>query len=142
MLQSVSTVSTLKLIFIVSPLIAISFLSLTQRILFITKNRLCITKGCVLKGCAPRKMLLKNTLKVYVLGLASVVIRKNVLTEQLFENRTKTGIGVPLVVTYYPRFHKLRNTIRKLFIYLYAEEQVKKMFTSAPFVSFRSGYNS
>ena len=142
MLQSVSTVSTLKLIFIVSPLIVVSFLSLTQRILFITKNRLCITKGCVLKGCVPRKMLLKNTLKVYVLGLASVVIPKNVLTEQLFENRTKTGIGVPLVVTYYARFHKLRNTIRKLFVYLYAEEQVKKMFPSAPFVSFRSGYSS
>ena len=61
--------------------------------------------------------------------------------EQLFESRTKTGIGVPLVVTYYPWFHNLSNTIRKLFIYLYAEEQVKKMFASAPFVLFRSGYS-
>ena len=83
MLQSVSTVRSFKLIFIVSPLIVISFLSLTQRILFITKNRLCIAKGCVLKGCVPRKMHLKNTLKVYVLGLASVVIPKNFLTIKL-----------------------------------------------------------
>ena len=152
MLQSVSTVRSFKLIFIVSPLIVISFLSLTQRILFITKNRLCIAKGCVLKGCVPRKMHLKNTLKVYVLGLASAVIPKSsaypknqirrVLEskpEQLFESRTKTGIGVPLVVTYHPRFHNLTNTIRKLIIYLYAKEQVKKVFTPTPFVSFRSG---
>ena len=151
MLQSVSTVRSFKLIFIVSPLIVISFLSLTQRILFITKNRLCIAKGCVLKGCVPRKMHLKNTLKVYVLGLASAVIPKSsaypknqirrVLEskpEQLFESRTKTGIGVPLVVTYHPRFHNLTNTIRKLIIYLYAKEQVKKVFTPTPFVSFRS----
>ena len=39
-------VRSLKLIFIVSPLIVINFLSLTQRI---TKKRLCIAKGCVLK---------------------------------------------------------------------------------------------
>ena len=145
MLQSVSTVNTLKLIFIVSPLTVISFLRLNQRILFITKNWLCITKGYVLKGCVPRKMHLENTLKVYVLGLASVVIPKNVLTVQLGgflkENQSKTGISVPLVVTYYPWFHNLSNTIRKLFIYLYVEEQVKKVFASAPLVLFRSGYS-
>ena len=61
--------------------------------------------------------------------------------EQLFESRTKTGTGVPLVVTYRPRFHNLSNTIRKLFIYLYAEEQVKKVFTQAPCTLFRSGYS-
>ena len=61
--------------------------------------------------------------------------------EQLFESRTKTGISVPLVVTYYPWFHNLSNTVRKLFIYLYAEEQVKKVFASAPLVLFRSGYS-
>ena len=42
---------------------------------------------------------------------------------------------------YHPRFHNLSNTIRKLFIYLYAEEQVKKVFIPAPFVSLRSGYS-
>ena len=61
--------------------------------------------------------------------------------EQPFESRTKTGAGVPLVVTYHSWFHNLSNTIRKLFIYLYAEEQVKKRFTPAPFVSFISGYS-
>ena len=61
--------------------------------------------------------------------------------EQLFESRTKTGIRVTLVVTYHSRFHNLRCTIRKLFIYLYSEEQIKKVFTPAPFVSFRSDYS-
>ena len=44
--------------------------------------------------------------------------------EQLFESHMdwlsdsrKTGIGVPLVVTYHSWFHNLSNTIRKLFIY-------------------------
>ena len=83
MLQSVSAVMSLKLIFIVSPLIVISFLSLTQCILFITKNRLCIAKGCILKGCVPTKMHLKSTFKVYVLGLASAVIPKNWLKIRL-----------------------------------------------------------
>ena len=87
------------------------FLEFNSAILFITKNQLCIAKGCALKGCVPRKMHLKN------------------------------GIGVSFVVTYHPRFHNLSNTIRKLFIYLYAEEQVKKVFTPAPFLSFRSGYS-
>ena len=61
--------------------------------------------------------------------------------ELLFDCHTNTGIGVPFVVMYHPRFHNLSNTIRKLFIYLYAEEQVKKVFIPAPFVSFRSGYS-
>ena len=61
--------------------------------------------------------------------------------EQLFESCTKTEIGVPLAATYHPWFHSLSNTIIKLFIYLYAEEQVKKVFTPAPFLSFRSGYS-
>ena len=122
MLLSVTTVRGLKLITIVSPLIVISFLVLTQRILFIRKNRLCIVKGCVLKGCVPRKMYLKNTLKVYILGLASVVILKKRVEnqirrvieskpEQLFESRTKTGIVVTHVVTYHPRNHNLSNTL-------------------------------
>ena len=42
-------------------------------------------------------------------------------------------------MTYHPQFHNFSNTIRKLFIYLYAEEQSKKVFKPVPFVSFRSG---
>ena len=127
MLQSVSAVRTLKLIIIVSPRIVITFLSLTQRILFITKNRLCIAKGCVLKGCVPRKINLKNILKVYILDLASVVIPKDLLTIKLggFLKANQSSflkvalrLGLVYHLLYYPRVHNLSNTIRKLFIYL------------------------
>ena len=56
--------------------------------------------------------------------------------EQLPEHQTKHGTGVPLVVIYYPRFHDLGRIIRKNFIYFYAEEQVKQVFTPGPFLSF------
>ena len=55
-------------------MIVISFLSLTQRILFITKNCLCIAKGSALKDCVPRKIHLKKTLKVYAFGWTKVVL--------------------------------------------------------------------
>ena len=61
--------------------------------------------------------------------------------EQLPEHQRKRGIGMPLVVTYHPRFHVLGKIIRKKIIYLYTEQQVKQVFTSAPFVSFRSGFS-
>ena len=47
---------------------------------------------------------------------------------------------MPLAVTYHPRFHDLGKIIRKNFIYLYAEQQVKQVFTPAPFMSFRSAF--
>ena len=59
--------------------------------------------------------------------------------EQLPEHQTKHGTGVPLVFTYHPRFHG--KIIRKTFIYLYAEQQVKQVFTLAPFVLFQSGFS-
>ena len=46
--------------------------------------------------------------------------------EQPFESYAKIGTSVPLVVTYHSRFYNLSNIIRKIFIYLYAEEQLKK----------------
>ena len=46
-----------------------------------------------------------------------------------------------LVVTYHPRFHDLGRIITENLIYLYVEEQVKQVFTPAPFVSFRSGFS-
>ena len=61
--------------------------------------------------------------------------------EQLSEHQTNHGTDVPLVVTYDPRFHDLGRIIRKNFIFLYAEEQVKQLFEPAPFVSFRSGFS-
>ena len=59
--------------------------------------------------------------------------------EQIPEHQTKHGTGVSLVVTYHPRFQDLGKIIRKNVIYLYAEQQVKQVFTPAQFVSFRSG---
>ena len=38
--------------------------------------------------------------------------------EQLPEQQTKHGTGVPLVVTYHPQFHDLGKIIRKNFIYM------------------------
>ena len=61
--------------------------------------------------------------------------------EQLSEHQTIHGTGVPLVVTYHPRFYDFGRIIRKNFIYLYVEKQVKQVFTPAPFVSFRSSFN-
>ena len=54
--------------------------------------------------------------------------------ELLHEHQTKHGTGVLLVVTYDPQFHNLGRIIRKKFIYLYAEKQVKQFFTPGPFV--------
>ena len=61
--------------------------------------------------------------------------------EKLFEHQTKHGTGAPLVVTYHHRFHDLGRITRKTFIYLYAKEQVKLVFTRAPFLSFRLGFS-
>ena len=49
--------------------------------------------------------------------------------------------GVSLVVTYNPGFKNLSQVIRKNLQLLYADEQVKKVFSPAPFASFRSPRN-
>ena len=54
-------------------------------------------------------------------------------------NRKDTG--VPLVLTFHSRFYNISAIMRKLFAFLYAEEQVKRVFTPAPFISFRTGYS-
>ena len=58
--------------------------------------------------------------------------------DELFERPDRKETGVPLVVTYHPRFHNLSAIMRTYFKFLYAEEKVKRVFT---FVSFRSGYS-
>ena len=57
------------------------------------------------------------------------------------ENNSKKVNEVPLVVTYNPAFKNLFQVIRKNLQLLYADEQVKKVFSPAPFVSFRSTRN-
>ena len=49
--------------------------------------------------------------------------------------------GVSLVVTYNPEFTNLFQVIRKNLHLLYADEEVKKVFSSGPLVSFRSTRN-
>ena len=44
--------------------------------------------------------------------------------DELFERPDSYERGVPLVLTYHPRFYNLRATIRKYFTFLYAEEKV------------------
>ena len=61
--------------------------------------------------------------------------------DELFKRPNRKETSLPLVVTYHPCFHSLSAIITKYFIFLYAEEKVKGIFTPAPFVSFRSGYS-
>ena len=46
-----------------------------------------------------------------------------------------------LVITYHPPCYDLGWVIRKNLIYFYAKEQVKQVFTPAPFVLLRSGFS-
>ena len=48
------------------------------------------------------------------------------------------GKGVPLVVNYNPILCRLGQVIRKNLCFLYQDEEVKQVFSPAPFVSFRS----
>ena len=57
------------------------------------------------------------------------------------ENNSKKVNSVSLVVTYNPAFKNLFQVIRKNLQLLYADEQVKKVFSPASFVSFRSTRN-
>ena len=57
------------------------------------------------------------------------------------ENNSKEVNGVPLVVTYNPAFKNLVQVIRKNLQLLYADEEIKKVFSPAPFVSFRCTRN-
>ena len=54
------------------------------------------------------------------------------------ENNSKKVNDVSLVVAYHPAFKNLSQMIRKNLQLLYADEQVKKVFLPAPFVSFRN----
>ena len=57
------------------------------------------------------------------------------------ENNSKKVNGIPLVVTYNPAFKKLFQLIRKNLQLLYADKEIKKVFSPAPFVSFRGAIN-
>ena len=59
----------------------------------------------------------------------------------IHKNNSKEVNGVPFVVTYNPAFKNLFQVIRKTLQLLSADEEVKKVFSTAPFVSFRSTRN-
>ena len=49
--------------------------------------------------------------------------------------------SIPLVTTYHPRLKDISSLIKRNLQYLYADQQVKKVFTTASFVSFKSARN-
>ena len=150
MLWSRLTVINWIQIFIVSPLIVISFLNLTWRIPYTSKivysqglriKRLCSSSLAFEKHLMSIRYSLGNRgcLKNLVDNQLRMVVENK--PEQLSEHQANHGTDVPLVVTYDPRFHDLGRIIRKNFIFLYAEEQAKQLFEPAPFVSFRLGFS-
>ena len=52
-------------------------------------------------------------------------------------NRNKQGkeTGIPLVTTYHPRLKHLSNLIKRNLQYLYSDQEIRKVFTPAPFLS-------
>ena len=62
--------------------------------------------------------------------------------ETLFaEPKEKSMSGVPLVVTYSPALAGISKIVHKHLNTLYLDTEAKRVFTPAPFVSFRNGYN-
>ena len=57
------------------------------------------------------------------------------------ENNSKKVNGLSLVVTYNPAFKNLLQVIRKNLQLFYADELVRKVFSPAPFASFKSTRN-
>ena len=57
-----------------------------------------------------------------------------------FSNQEKTcskkGKGIPFVVTYQPIFQALSNIIKRNLNWLYADNEVKNLFSPGPMVSF------
>ena len=66
-------------------------------------------------------------------------VRRSNRTER--SNSSKTSDSVPLVVTYHPQLASFGTVLRQKFHLLYANEEVKKCFTSVPFVAFRTARN-
>ena len=52
-----------------------------------------------------------------------------------------TEIGVPLVVTYQPHLNSLSKMIGRNLRHFHADQLVKPVFTSAPFLSFKTALN-
>ena len=88
-----------------------------------------------------------NTLKLgFVKGHILTILLRNRFKRPLGltpsdENNSKKVNGLSLVVTHNPAFKNLFQVMRKNLQLLYADKQVKKVFSLAPFLSFRSTRN-
>ena len=137
--------TNLRQIFILSLMIVICFLNLTRRIICTSKYQLFTVKGYVLKDYACCHQHLQNTLNILYFRKRSYPkkhvdnqLRRVVKNrpQKLLEHQTKHENGVPFAVTYHPWLHNLGRIIRKYFVYLYAKEQIKRVFKPASFLSF------
>ena len=72
------------------------------------------------KRAYPDKIIDKELVKVSFLYRGSNSNRKN--------------IGIPFVVTYHPLLQELSNIIRNNLNWLYADDEVKKLFSPGPMV--------
>ena len=110
------------------------------------KTSIIYSQGLRIKRLCSSSLAFKNTLRVCASWFAKRDYHKKLVDkplrkvlenrlEQLSEHQAKHGTSMPLVVTYHPRFHNLGKIITKNFIYLYAEEQLKQVFTPVPSVS-------
>ena len=80
----------------------------------------------------PEEIVNKETKRALESSIGSFNNRSKKITQ---DDRQK---GIPLVVTYNPFLCHLGQTIRKNLFLLYQDEEVKRVFTLAPFVSFRT----
>ena len=64
--------------------------------------------------------------------------REELLRPKGMDNKS---VGVPFVVTYHPHLKNISKIIKKHIKHLYADPEVRSVFTPLPFVSFRSVRN-
>ena len=140
-------ITNLKQICFVNPRIAISFSILILLTHFTTKSQLFTARDCVSKRlCSSPSTFHKHleNLKTWFCDRGyrqKVKIVSEKSLDELFERPNRKETGVPLFVTYHPRFHNLSAIRKKHFTYLYGKENVERVFPPAPLVSFRSGYS-
>jgi hypothetical protein len=68
------------------------------------------------------------------LDLSPIVLGK--VRERKKENKNR--VGIPFVVTYHPCLANLGSILRKHYYLLNSNEEVKRVFSSKPFVAFRA----
>ena len=119
----------LKLIFIVNPLTVISFLILTQCVLFLTKNRLRIVKGSAFE-LLERKNHLESLLIRFNKRNNPKELVDNQISSVCKSKAERCTDNWEWCTTYHPRFHRLSNLIRKIFLTYILKSKLKSAYTS------------